>query len=162
MDKIYRNNVLWIIFNKKWKILIWKYNTSKPNWTFPKWWIENNESFESAIFREIYEELWINSYNLEIIYYYEDEFIKNFTQDEIEWKIKNKWEYFVWKKEKIILIKYKWDETDMNLNISNEFSEYIFIDISDIPNYITNNDLINFIDLDFLINKINEFNWKKW
>lgn len=160
MERIYRNNVLWIIFNEKWKILIWKYNTSKPNWTFPKWWIEIDEDFKSAIFREVYEELWINKNNLEILYYYENEFFKNFTKEEIEWKIKNKWEYFVWKKEKIILIKHKWDETDINLNISNEFSEYKFIDILDIPNYINNNDLISFIDLNFLIIKINEINWK--
>lgn len=161
MEKIYRNNVLWIIFNEKWKILIWKYNTSKPNWTFPKWWIEKDEDFKSAIFREVYEELWINKNNLELSYFYENEFIKNFSQVEIEWKIKNKWEYFVWKKEKIILINYKWDQTDINLNISNEFSEYKFIDILDIPNYINNNDLISFIDLNFLIIKINEINWKK-
>lgn len=157
MEEIYRNNVLWIIFDNKWQILIWKYNTSKPNWTFPKWWIENNENLESAIFREVYEELWISANNLEILYYYKNEFVKNYTQEEIEWKIKNKWEYYVWKKEKAILIKYKWNETEINLNISKEFSEYKFIKIFDILQYINDNNLLNYINLDFLVNKINSF-----
>ncbi|MEF2176056.1 MAG: NUDIX domain-containing protein [Candidatus Absconditabacteria bacterium] len=157
MEEIYRNNVLGIIFDNKGQILIGKYNTSKPNWTFPKGGIENNENLESAIFREVYEELGISANNLEILYYYKNEFVKNYTQEEIEWKIKNKGEYYVGKKEKAILIKYKGNETEINLNISKEFSEYKFIKIFDILQYINDNNLLNYINLDFLVNKINSF-----
>lgn len=155
MNNTYRKNVLWIIFNKEWKILVWKYNSSKPNWTFPKWWIEENETVESSIFREIYEELWINS-NLEIVYKYDKEYIINFSKKEIERKKLNKWEYFTWKKEKIILIKFFWTEYDIDLTISNGFSEYKYISIDEIENYISDNKLLDFIDLNFLNNIIKE------
>lgn len=148
--KNYKNNILWIIFNNKKQILLWKYNSSKPNWTFPKWWILENEDYETAIFREIYEEIWLKNSCFEIVYVYEKSFVKDFSLEEIKWKIENKLEYFTWKKEKIIVLNFKWEEKDIDLSISNELSEYRFVEIEEISSYISDENLIDFIWIDFL------------
>ncbi len=146
----YKQNVLAIIFDKWWKILLWKYNSEFPSWTFPKWWIKINETKEQALFREIYEELWIHKEKLNILYAYPQTFKKKFTKKEIDWKIKNKWESNKWKEENIFVLKFNWDSKDIDLTISNEFIDWKLVSLNEIDKYIKNKELLNFIDIDFL------------
>lgn len=95
IQKDYRRNILAIIFNSDWKVLIWQNRWWGQDWTFPKWWIEKWESKEIALFREIYEEIWLKKDTLNIVYRYKQPFKKDFSQEEIQWKIKNKNEYYI-------------------------------------------------------------------
>lgn len=136
-----RQNVLAIIQNPDWKVLIWKYTVHGKSWTFPKWWKEKWESDHEALFREIYEETWISLENLQIILEVPEVYEKLFSPEEIKWKIANKGEHHIWKQEKIFILAFdgKWD---INLSITNELSEYKWIKKSEIKKYISNQDFL--------------------
>ena len=154
IQKDYRRNILAIIFNSDWKVLIWQNRWWGQDWTFPKWWIEKWESKEIALFREIYEEIWLKKDTLNIVYRYKQPFKKDFSQEEIQWKIKNKNEYYIWKKDYIFLISYNglWR---INLWITNELLCYKRIEINEIWTYIQNEKLLSIINIPFLKKKIN-------
>ena len=97
VTKGYRQNVLAIIYNTNWEVLLWQNRWWWQDWTFVKWWIEKWESKETALFREIYEETWLKRETLNIVYRYKQPFEKDFSQEEIQRKIKNKNEYYIWK-----------------------------------------------------------------
>ncbi len=155
MESNLRKNIIAIIFNDDLDVLIWKYNSSKPSWTLPKWWINDDETEVEWLFREIKEELNIPKDNLTIVHEYEKNFIKYFTQEEIDWKIKNKWEHFIWKSEKPFIIKFSWDPNIIDVKITNELSEFKFVKINDLGQYLAM-PLIDFLDLDYMRKIIND------
>lgn len=138
-----------IILNKKWEILIWKYLRGKASRTIPKWWLELNESPKKALFREIFEETWIPSNKLLIVHKYDKYYTKEFTQEQIEWKIKNKWENYIWKIEIPYILLFSWTNNDINIWINWEFSDFQWIQINNLKDYI-NTDLIEFLDIGFI------------
>ena len=62
----YRPNVASVILNNNQEIL-WAKRTNENNWQFPQGGIKDGESPESAMYREVYEEVGILSNNIEII-----------------------------------------------------------------------------------------------
>ena len=156
--KGYRQNVLAVIFNEKWKVLIWQNRWWWQDWTFIKWWIEKWESKETALYREIYEEIWLKENALKIIYEYKKAFIKDFSPEEIKWKIENKNEYYKWKKDHIFVVFYNW-WWKINLGITNELIDYKRISVNEIWKYIKNEKLLSIIDTQFLTSIINNGNW---
>ena len=150
----YRKNILAIIFNSDWKVLIWQNRWWGQDWTFPKWWVEKWESKEIALFREIYEEIWLKKDTLNIVYRYKQPFKKDFSQGEIQWKIKNKNEYYIWKEDYIFLVSYNglWR---INLWITNELLYYKRIEMDEKWVYIQNEKLLSIINIPFLKKKIN-------
>ena len=145
----YRQNVLAIIFKQKGEVFLWKNATRWQDRTFPKWWVVYEETHQDALFREILEETGLKKETLEIVYSFEIPFRKEFSQEEIEWKIKNKNEYFVGKEDYMFLVKYDGMWT-VDLSITWELIEYKRVLIKDIWKYIDNVKLLNLINLDHL------------
>jgi len=144
----YRKNVLAVIFDLEWNVFLGKNSTWKQIRTFPKWGIKNWETEKTALFREIYEEIWLKEDCFEIVYTNPKTFDKEFTKEQIERKIANKWEYYIWKSEKIYFLKFKgWD---INLSIEKEFSEYMWVKVEKLQEYIESKELLDLIDLKFL------------
>ncbi len=143
-DKNLRNNVMAFIFDESARILIWKYNSPKPSWTFPKWWLNENEDEIEWLFREIREELDIQESELELVHVHHKPIIKYFTDEEIEWKIKNKWEYFIWKSEKVFMLEFIWNTDYIDTSKTNELSGYKFISFNELKDFMKE-DIINFL-----------------
>lgn len=145
----YRQNVMGILINDKKEVLIIQYTAS---WTrnFPKWGLQDGEDYETWIYRELEEELWVQTNNLAFLFAYTIPFRQDFTQEQIERKIKNKGEYYKWKEEKMLFFRYTWDNSDINHWVSPELSASLWIGIDKIPEYIKNESFINLLDLDFL------------
>ena len=96
---------------------------------------------------------------LKIVYEYKKAFIKEFSPEEIKWKIKNKNEYFKWKKDHIFIVSYNW-LWKINLWITNELIGYKRIDIDEIWLYIPNEKLLSIINTHFL--KVKIFSYLRW
>lgn len=143
----YRNNVLAVIFDKTWKILIGKNAIGKDNRTFPKWWKNKSESDIEALYRELYEEIGLGETSFELVYVNPKTFDKAFTQEQIDWKIQNKGEYYIWKSEKIFFLRFMGWEID--LSIEKELSEIKWVEIDELGGYI-GLDLLAVIDMAFL------------
>lgn len=152
--KGYRQNVLAIIFNKEWKLILWQNKWRWQDWTFVKWWIEKWESKKMALYREIYEEIWLGKSTLKIIYEYKKAFKKDFSPEEIKWKIENKNEFFKGKKDNIFIVSYIW-WWKIDLWITNELINYKWVNVDEIWLYIKNEKLLSIIDTRFLKNVIN-------
>jgi putative (di)nucleoside polyphosphate hydrolase len=148
-QKLYKQNVLAVIYNNEWKVCIGKYNSEFPSWMFPKWWVKKWETLEQALWREIYEELWINKNQMCIIPWFQKEFIKEYTDEERQWKIEKKWEYDYWKQENIYLVHFFGESWSIACN-DEEFSEVMWVEICDLWIYITNKELLKCIDWDEL------------
>lgn len=148
-NNLYRQNIMAIIVNNKSKIFIGKYNSEFPTWTFPKWGVKKWESLLDALFREIFEETWIKQNYLKILYKYEKSFIKRFTNEEIEWKIVNKWEYYIGKQETPFILSFSWTHENINIWDNWEFSEFKWISIDALDDYIKK-DLTKFLGIDFI------------
>ena len=65
-DDGYRPNVASVIINKDHKVL-WAKRTNENNWQFPQGGIQNGETPEEAMYREVYEEVGLEPQNIEII-----------------------------------------------------------------------------------------------
>ncbi len=149
----YRQNALAIIFNKEWYVFIWKNALWWQDWTFPKWGVEMWETLNEALFREIYEETWLIQQDLKIVHQFENSFKKDFSQEEIEWKILNKNEFFIGKEDHMFLLSYN-DKWTINLEITWELIDFKWVSVNEIEKYIENKKLIDLIKLDFLAEKI--------
>ena len=148
--KFYKQNVLAIVYNHEWKVCIGKYNSEFPSWMFPKWWVKKWETWEQALWREINEELWIYQNECCIIPWFNKVFIKEYTDEERQWKIEKKWEFEYWKQENIYLVHFLGDSSCITCN-DEEFSEIKWVDVCDLWLYITNKKLLASIDLDELL-----------
>lgn len=155
----YRQNVLAIIFNGNWSIFIWKNALWGQDRTFPKWGIQGEETFLEALFREIYEETWLSQQDLEVVCQFKNSFKKDFSKEEIEWKIANKNEFFVGKEDHMFLLKYN-DKWAVNLEITWELIDFKWVPVTDLEKYIENKKLIELIGLSSLEEKIKTL-WQK-
>jgi len=62
----YRPNVASVILNYKDEVL-WAKRTNEENWQFPQGGIQDGETPEEAMYREIYEEVGLKPNNIEIL-----------------------------------------------------------------------------------------------
>lgn len=154
----FRQNVLCVIFNNKEEILIGKNSIGKTTWTFPKWGKNSGETNIDAVYREIKEELNLEKHHLDLIFVDPNRYNKLFTQEQIQWKIENKGEYYIWKSEEIHYLLYKVGE--INVAITGELSEYKWVKVNQLNEFIKHKDLLETIDVMFLEKLIEKFKHK--
>lgn len=143
----YRQNAMWIIYNTKKLILIVQYQSSW-SWTLPKGGIEQNESRQEWLLREIDEEVGIKRADLNIEFKYKNPFIKRFSSEELERKKTYKNEFFIWKEDHIFIVSYKWG--DFLTIDTRELSDYKRITAEQLQEFITKKDILSIIDIEFL------------
>lgn len=128
VDKISAGIIPYRIRNGDRQYLVLKSRTG--DWEFPKGTIENNESYEQAALRELYEETGIK--NIELI----DDFEKEYTYD---FKIGNQNV-----NKKVYL--YIGCVSNDNVNLSNEHSDYQWCDYQNTYNTLTHKSVSNILE----------------
>lgn len=105
----------WFFVVRKWKFLFWKRKTKLWNWTWclPGWKLDFWESFEDCAKREVYEEMWVQITDVELLW---------ITNDILEEK------HFV---TLFFISKYFW--WDIDIETFDEFSEYRWVDLESLP-----------------------------
>lgn len=137
-----------IISNKDRKFLIWKYSSGiNKGWTILKWWIEEWETKQDALFREIYEEIWLKEDLFEIVCEFKDSYKKYFTVAEIEEKVKIHWEKYGYSSSEhfVYFLNFIGDDEQINITLTNEFSEYKWIKSFEFESYL-NKDLCKYLE----------------
>ena len=116
----YRLNVAMIVLNKDNKVLFCKRRNTE-NWQFPQGGVDENENIESAMFRELNEEVGLEKDNVEIkavsqnlIYY---DIPKSFRSRVLGGKFKGQ-------AQKYFLLKLISGDVDLNRENTPEFDEY--------------------------------------
>ena len=119
----YRLNVAMIVLNKDNKVLFCKRRNTE-NWQFPQGGVDENENIESAMFRELYEEVGLEKDNVEIkavsqnlIYY---DIPKNIRSRVLGGKFKGQ-------AQKYFLLKLISGEVDLNIENTPEFDKYSWV-----------------------------------
>ena len=119
----YRLNVAMIVLNKDNKVLFCKRRNTE-NWQFPQGGVDQNENIESAMFRELNEEVGLGKDNVEIkaisqnlIYY---DIPKNIRSRVLGGKFKGQ-------AQKYFLLKLISGEVDLNIENTPEFDKYIWV-----------------------------------
>ena len=119
----YRLNVAMIVVNKDNKVLFCKRRNTE-NWQFPQGGVDENENIESAMFRELNEEVGLEKDNVEIkavsqnfIYY---DIPKNIRSRVLGGKFKGQ-------AQKYFLLKLISGEVDLNIENTPEFDKYNWV-----------------------------------
>ena len=119
----YRLNVAMIVLNKDNKVLFCKRRNTE-NWQFPQGGVDENENIESAMFRELNEEVGLEKDNVEIkavsqnlIYY---DIPKNIRSRVLGGKFKGQ-------AQKYFLLKLVSGEVDLNRENTPEFDEFNWV-----------------------------------
>ena len=119
----YRLNVAMIVFNKDNKVLFCKRRNTE-NWQFPQGGVDENENIESAMFRELNEEVGLEKDNVEIkavsqnfIYY---DIPKNIRSRVLGGKFKGQ-------AQKYFLLKLISGDVDLNIENTPEFDKYNWV-----------------------------------
>ena len=119
----YRLNVAMIVLNKENKSLFCK-RRNTDNWQFPQGGVDEDETIESAMFRELNEEVGLNEENVEIkavsqnlIYY---DIPKNIRSRVLGGKFKGQ-------AQKYFLLKLISGEIDLNRENTPEFDKYNWV-----------------------------------
>ena len=119
----YRLNVAMIVLNKDNKVLFCKRRNTE-NWQFPQGGVDENENIESAMFRELNEEVGLEKDNVEIkavsqnlIYY---DIPKNIRSRVLGGKFKGQ-------AQKYFLLKLISGEVDLNIENTPEFDMYSWV-----------------------------------
>ena len=119
----YRLNVAMIVLNKDNKVLFCKRRNTE-NWQFPQGGVDENENIESAMFRELNEEVGLEKDNVEIkavsqnlIYY---DIPKNIRSRVLGGKFKGQ-------AQKYFLLKLISGEVDLNIENTPEFDKYSWV-----------------------------------
>ena len=119
----YRLNVAMIVFNKDNKVLFCKRRNTE-NWQFPQGGVDENENIESAMFRELNEEVGLEKDNVEIkavsqnlIYY---DIPKNIRSRVLGGKFKGQ-------AQKYFLLKLISGDVDLNIENTPEFDKYSWV-----------------------------------
>lgn len=165
----YRKKVIGIIFNKDKEVLIWKYNgklwskwfgyNTRINRTFPGGWKEGWEHFHDALLREIYEEVGLNTDHLNIIYKYKRFYFYKYKSKQKTRLHEQRWRNYKGKKQRIYILYFNGEKSEINTEITSEFSKTKRIHIEEIPNYL-HTKLVRFIKLDSVKHIINEHSKK--
>ena len=119
----YRLNVAMIVLNKDNKVLFCKRRNTE-NWQFPQGGVDENENIESAMFRELNEEVGLEKDNVEIkavsqnfIYY---DIPKNIRSRVLGGKFKGQ-------AQKYFLLKLISGDVDLNIENTPEFDKYNWV-----------------------------------
>jgi len=119
----YRLNVAMIVVNKDYKVLFCKRRNTE-NWQFPQGGVDENENIESAMFRELNEEVGLEKDNVEIkavsqnfIYY---DIPKNIRSRVLGGKFKGQ-------AQKYFLLKLISGDVDLNIENTPEFDKYNWV-----------------------------------
>ncbi|MDA9725128.1 RNA pyrophosphohydrolase [Gammaproteobacteria bacterium] len=119
----YRLNVAMIVLNKDNKVLFCKRRNTE-NWQFPQGGVDKNENIESAMFRELNEEVGLEKDNVEIkavsqnlIYY---DIPKNIRSRVLGGKFKGQ-------AQKYFLLKLISGDVDLNIENTPEFDKYSWV-----------------------------------
>ena len=144
-----RNGVGVIILNNENKVFVGKRKDNPVNkWQMPQGGVEKDESYLSAMKRELYEETSIKSIDImkEIDGFFEYELPKNLVG--IIWKGK-----FRGQKQKWFIAKFIGDENEINLQTRNpEFIEWKWIIPDDLPKTIVDFKKKMYVELLEIIN----------
>tara|TARA_Y100001936_G_scaffold241182_1_gene276640 strand:+ start:721 stop:1191 length:471 start_codon:yes stop_codon:yes gene_type:complete len=144
-----RNGVGVIILNNENKVFVGKRKDNPVNkWQMPQGGVEKDESYLSAMKRELYEETSIKSIDImkEIDGFFEYELPKNLVG--IIWKGK-----FRGQKQKWFIAKFIGDENEINLQTRNpEFIEWKWVKPNDLPKIIVDFKKKMYIELLEIIN----------
>ncbi|MEL0176868.1 MAG: RNA pyrophosphohydrolase [Pelagibacteraceae bacterium] len=128
----YRKGVGMMVFNDQKKIFVGKRIDNQEAWQMPQGGVDENEDYETAAKRELFEETGIQS--IRIIKKSNNEYIYDLPEHLIGkiWKGKYKGQKQEW-----FLIKFLGPDSEININQKHpEFNEWKWVNINDLPNLI--------------------------
>jgi len=128
----YRSGVGMMVFNDQKKIFVGKRIDNQEAWQMPQGGVDENEDYETAAKRELFEETGIQS--IRIIKKSSNEYIYDLPEHLIGkiWKGKYKGQKQEW-----FLIKFLGPDSEININQKHpEFNEWKWVNINDLPNLI--------------------------
>jgi len=128
----YRKGVGMMVFNDKKKIFVGKRIDNQTAWQMPQGGVDDNEDYEAAAKRELYEETGIQS--VRII----QESKAVYTYDLPEYLLGKIWRgKYMGQKQKWFLMKFLGPDSEINLNQKYpEFNQWKWVDIDDLPTLI--------------------------
>ena len=128
----YRKGVGMMVLNDKKKIFIGKRIDNQKAWQMPQGGVDNNEDYETAAKRELYEETGIQS--IRIIKKSKEMYTYDLPKSLLGkiWKGK-----YMGQKQKWFLIKFLGPDSEINLNQKYpEFNQWKWVDIDELPKLI--------------------------
>ncbi len=128
----YRKGVGMMVFNDNKKIFVGKRIDNQKAWQMPQGGVDQNEDYETAARRELYEETGIQS--IRIVQRSKGEY----TYDLPEYLLGKIWKgKYRGQKQNWFLIKFLGPDSEINLNQKfPEFNEWKWVDIKELPNMI--------------------------
>tara|TARA_B000000565_G_C23510461_1_gene271708 strand:- start:24 stop:491 length:468 start_codon:yes stop_codon:yes gene_type:complete len=128
----YRKGVGMMVFDNNKKIFVGKRIDNQTSWQMPQGGVDNNEDYEIAAKRELYEETGIQS--VRII----QESKAVYTYDLPEYLLGKIWRgKYMGQKQKWFLMKFLGPDSEINLNQKYpEFNQWKWVDIDDLPTLI--------------------------
>jgi putative (di)nucleoside polyphosphate hydrolase len=128
----YRNGVGIMIFNDQKKIFVGRRIDNQEAWQMPQGGVDENEEYEAAAKRELFEETGIQS--VRIIQKSEQDYVYDLPDHLLGkiWKGKYKGQ-----KQKWFLMKFLGPESEININQKYpEFNEWNWVDLDELPKLI--------------------------
>ncbi|MGD9637956.1 MAG: RNA pyrophosphohydrolase [Alphaproteobacteria bacterium] len=133
MTEMYRVNIGIMLVNNEGKVFVGKrVDTSNAAWQMPQGGVDEGEEPETALFREMYEEVGIEKDKVALISIADEWLSYDFPQD-VRTKL---WEgNYKGQKQKWFLLHFIGNDRDINLNTSEkpEFCEYKWVDPKELP-----------------------------
>tara|TARA_B100000212_G_scaffold339739_1_gene318807 strand:+ start:1210 stop:1677 length:468 start_codon:yes stop_codon:yes gene_type:complete len=128
----YRKGVGMMVFNDKKKIFVGKRIDNQTAWQMPQGGVDDNEDYEAAAKRELYEETGIQS--IRII----RKSKKEYSYDLPEYLLGKIWKgKYIGQKQNWFLIKFLGPDSEINLNQKYpEFCQWKWADIDELPRLI--------------------------
>ena len=128
----YRKGVGMMVFNDKKKIFVGKRIDNQTAWQMPQGGVDDNEDYEAAAKRELYEETGIQS--IRIIRKSKEEY----SYDLPEYLLGKIWKgKYIGQKQNWFLIKFLGPDSEINLNQKYpEFCQWKWADIDELPRLI--------------------------
>ena len=128
----YRKGVGMMVFDNNKKIFVGKRIDNQTSWQMPQGGVDNNEDYEIAAKRELYEETGIQS--VRII----QESKAVYTYDLPEYLLGKIWRgKYMGQKQKWFLMKFLGPDSEINLNQKYpEFNQWKWLDIDELPTLI--------------------------